>query len=145
MQLDVRNTWNNHFPNEFLHLLDGGYLFLLLQMEYSLLVQSRAVCQLMKAEKQEFKKIARVQAIATTANDTQPKSFDEAEQDAAELVKKLRDPQGVFCCGDPRQHATRLANSTPDQFKRYVFISHPVAIHIHKRTGWDVRVLLRDG
>lgn len=135
MQLDVRNSWNSHFPAEYLTLLDGGYLFLLLQMEYSLLVQARAVCQLNKADKRDFKKVARVQAIATTANNTQPKGFVEAEESAAELVKSLRDPQGGFCCGDPGVDATLLANSTQGQLKKYVFDSHPVAIHIHKRTG----------
>ena len=134
MQLDIRNAWNNHFPAEYQYLLDGGYLFLLLQMEYSLLVQARAVCLLNKADVRDFKKIARGKAIATTANNTQPKDFDEAEEAAAQLVESLRDPQGGFCCGDPGQDATRLANSTPVQLKTYVFVSHPVAIHIHKRT-----------
>jgi hypothetical protein len=134
MQLDIRNTWNNHFPAEYQYLLDGVYVFLLLQMEYSLLVQARAVRQLNKADVRAFKKIARGKAIATTANHTQPKDLDEAEEAAAMLVESLRDPQRGFCCEDPGQDAAILANSTPGQLKTYVFVSHPVAIHIHKRT-----------
>jgi hypothetical protein len=119
MQLDNRNSWSNHFPGKYLHLLDMGYLFLLLQMEYSFLLQASAMHQLKKHDMKAFKKLARVKAITNTANDKQPQGLAEAQAAAAMLVQSLRDgdPRGGVCRRDLERNATQIAKRTPDELK----------------------------
>jgi hypothetical protein len=110
LQLDARNSWANHFPIKYTYLLEEVSVFLLLQTEYSLVVQAYP------GEDQpsrRFKKFARANAIAATANGTQLKGFNEAHEAAKKLAASLHEPRG-----DPEQDAIRLARGTPDDWKR---------------------------